>query len=84
MRQHRSEVKTPILLLERDGYQVFTILVGKWNTYLAWTLVRRDEHGGLFEVATGWTKDHEEARASAYEAYMKHRAYCRCVGVTGD
>jgi len=84
MRQHRSEVRTPTLLFERDGYQIFTILVGKWNTYTAWTLVRRDEFGGLFEVATGWTKNYDQARPDAYEAYMKHRAYCRFVGAPVD
>jgi len=75
MRSFRSETRTPTLLLERDGYQILTVLVAKWNGYTAWTLVYRESWGGLRQVASGWTRSYAEAHPAAYRAFVEHKAW---------
>lgn len=68
-----TKIQIPVLLLERDGYEVETVLVGPHAKYTAWVLLKRRQRGGITVAASGWTERYEDACSEAYAAYEQHK-----------
>lgn len=68
-----SRQPVPPLSLDRDGYEIHTVINIGWAGYTAWVLLWQSKYF-IEEVATGWGRGFEPQRRHAYEAMKQHKA----------
>jgi hypothetical protein len=67
----RAKVEPPILLLNRDGYEIHVQVNVGWSLLCVWTLIHKDPLG-LRIVAEGWRHNYDKAQRDAFDAYLTH------------